>query len=132
MSSLWICTLCEEWLQSKAQTEIQMQGLQISIHGNYRYHVYTFKDKFYTWSTFIAGELNGLTLELREGYTLGKDEYGNTIDYQLSVEYSYTVAYHYVEMDVENCTLTIGDLYEDDTPRKESKTSTFDNYGHVK
>lgn len=74
--------------------------------------------------------LPSLTLELREGYTLGKDEYGNTIDYQLSVEYSYTIACHYVEMDVENCTLTIGDLYEDDTPRKESKTTTFDNYSN--
>lgn len=71
-----------------------------------------------------------LTLELREGYTLGKDEYGNTINYQLAVEYSYTAAYHYVEMDVENCTLTIGDLYENDTPRKESKTTTFDNYSN--
>lgn len=71
-----------------------------------------------------------LTLELREGYTLGIDEYGNTIDYQLAVEYSYTVAYHYVEMDAKNCTLTIGDLYEDDTPRKESNTATFDNYSN--
>ena len=65
------------------------------------------------------------SLKLKEGYTLGTDEYGNTIDYELAIEYSYTAAYYNVEMDVENCTLTIGDLYEGETPKQSSRTTTF-------
>lgn len=66
-----------------------------------------------------------LSLELKEGYTLGTDEWGNTIDYELAIEYTYTAAYYNVEMDVENCTLTIGDLYEGETPEQSSRTTTF-------
>lgn len=66
-----------------------------------------------------------MNLVLKEGIELGVNEYGTVMGYELAVEYGFTSAYYNVEMDLENCTLTIGDLYEGDTPEQDTETNTF-------